>query len=110
MNPLAMLVIFAQMYRQARNDLGDYSGTIEKEIEKEVVNFFKDNYLKIAAEIRLLPGTVYITSMNITVPEPTHDEIDLARRYKLDAIKAYKNRTGRSLMESKRIIEQVAGV
>ena len=48
MNPLTVLIVLAQMYRKARNELGDYSTNIQEGIEKEVSRFFQDNYLYIA--------------------------------------------------------------
>lgn len=41
---------------------------------------------------------------------PTPGEIDMFRRKPIEAIKAYRNRTGATLVDSKRVIESAAGV
>lgn len=76
-------------------------------VRGRLANMMIDDYL-IPAKPKTF--TVYLPARNISVdlPIPTHFEWDLAKVVgkKLDAVKAYKDRTGSGLYEAKCAIEK----
>src|SRR5688572_11592911 len=95
MSPLILfLVKLATASKTVADATGTYENAAQKGIEKELVLWFRQN----VAGLKLLAGD----SDKLTI-----DEIAIGTNHgKVECVKAYKNRTGKSLIDSKNFVEQ----
>lgn len=94
-NSVKTIAIFAKLSREAGNHLGTYQNEIQKGIEKELLTHFRANVSGLADLLGSQDAALTLA------------EIDAGKNVgKLEAVKMYKNRTGSTLMQAKKSVEE----
>lgn len=97
-NAVKTIAILAKMSREAGNHLGTYQNEIQKGIEKELLTHFRANVGVLADLLGKDDAPLNFA------------EIDAGQKMgKLEAVKMYKNRTGVTLMQAKKSVEEYFG-
>jgi len=105
-NPnVAMLVLFARIHAQAA-ELGDYAYTVQTAATASMKQWFEKNAAEIAKIRTSTKGKKQVVRDGRVILMSEEEITTGMNGYKLDALKAYKERTGLpSLIECKKDIE-----